>query len=248
MPSMRPRTDPRRILTRNRMGWASEQLSPLSELAVEFCRSGACGELSPFLDLGAGYGAVSLAALHAGASVIANDLDLGHLEFLRTRVPEAERPRLQLKPGRFPRQLHFEPATLGAVHASNLFHFLTGRQLDEGMRAIARWLRPGGHLFVQAATPYQQPFAAFIPEFERRRAGGQPWPGWIDKVSDYCSHRQRSQMPKSIHLLDDLELRRIAESAGLVVERAWLFQRPDLPATLRLDGRESVGLIARKSE
>jgi SAM-dependent methyltransferase len=233
---------PRRRLTRNRMGWVSEQLSPLTTLFVDFCSDSS----APVLDIGAAFGAASLAALRKGAIVIANDLDPAHLAELERRTPPADRPRLHLKPGRFPRELHFEPATLAAVHASNVFHFLTGNQLEQGVRAIARWLRPGGKLFVQAATPYQAPFAAFIPEYEARLARRDRWPGWIPRLSLWSSHRQISQMPRSIHLLDDAVLTRVAENAGLTVERAWLYQRPDLPATLRLDGRETAGLIARR--
>ncbi|MBI5085581.1 MAG: class I SAM-dependent methyltransferase, partial [Acidobacteria bacterium] len=214
----------------------------------EFCRSSLRGEDQRVLDIGAGYGAATLAALRAGARVIANDLAGEHLEEILIRVPDNDRPRLACTTGRFPRGLHFEQGTLGAVHASSVFHFLTGRQLEEGLRAIARWLRPGGKLFLQAATPYQAAFAPFIPAFERRIAAGEKWPGWVAKVSEYSSHRQRSQMPRAIHLLDDRILRSAAEDAGLTVERAWLYQRADLPATLRLDGREAVGLVARKPD
>ena len=216
------------------MGWSSDQLSPLSQGFVEFSRT--C--TAPVLDIGAGLGAAALAAHAAGATVIANDLDDGPLQQLSQH--------LQTRPGRFPRELHFEPATLGAVHASNVFHFLTGNQLEYGFRAIARWLQPGGQLFVQAATPYQSPFAAFLPEYQRRLHAAEKWPGWIPKISLYSSHRQLSQMPRSLHLLDDAILTRTALAAGLIIERAWLFRRADLPATLHLDGRESVALIARK--
>jgi SAM-dependent methyltransferase len=215
------------------MGWSSGQLSPLSLLFVEFSRSCA----APVLDIGAGLGAASLAALAAGAAVIANDLDDGPLQHLSQHV--------QVRPGRFPRELHFEPESLAAVHASNVFHFLTGNQLEYGFRSIARWLQPGGKVFVQAATPYQAPFAAFLPEYARRLAGSEKWPGWIPKISLYSSHRQLSQMPRSLHLLDDVILTRAARAAGLEIERVWLFRRPDLPATLHLDGREAVALIAR---
>ena len=224
------------------MGWASERLSPLSEAFVAF----AAGEALPVLDIGAAYGAASLAALKAGASVIANDLDDEHLQEISSRVPDNARGRLQLKSGSFPRGVHFDSRTLGAVHASNVFHFLTGRQLDEGMRAIAQWLRPGGKLFVQAATPYQTAFAPFMVEFERRIAAGEKWPGWIAKLSDYSVHRQRSNMPRAMHLLDDRTLRDFATEAGFEIERAWMYQRRDLSRDLRLDGRESVGLIAVK--
>jgi SAM-dependent methyltransferase len=233
----------RRVLTKNRMGWASERLGEVSELFVE-CAGRAEG---PVLDVGAGYGAACEAALRAGApEVIANDLERQHLEALEARLSERERARLVVKAGRFPRQTEFEDGSLWAAHASNVFHFLTPRQVQEGMRKLARWLRPGGRLFVQAATPYQGAWAAFAEEYGRRVERGELWPGLMEKVSEYVAHRQRSQMPRWLHLLDDVVLRREAEGAGLEVERAWLYRRADLPVGLRMDGRETVGLVAAR--
>ena len=218
------------------MGWASTQLSPLSEAFVAYAAQAA----SPVLEIGGAPGIAAAAALDAGAAVIVNDLDAALLTAL------AAHDRLRLAPGRFPRDLHFDPATLSAVHASNVFHFLTGNQLDAGLRAIANWLAPGGKLFVQTSTPYQSPFSAFIPEYERRLAEGAKWPGWLAKAGEFTAHRQMGQMPRSLHLLDDVVLGRAASAAGLRVERAWLFRRPDFPRTLCLDGRESAALIAVK--
>ena len=228
------------------MGWASDQLNEVSLQFAEFCRVGNCKEESPALDIGAAYGTASLEALRVGAWLIANDLDAGHLEELERRAVQQGFKNLRIKHGRYPRQIHFEPCTLGAVHASNIFHFLTGNQLSEGVRAIARWLRPGGKLFVQAATPYQAAFAGFIPEYERRLESGVKWPGWVEKISQYSNHKKLGVMPASIHLLDDRVLPSLVESAGLIVERVWLYQRADFPKELRLDGRESLGLVAVK--
>lgn len=236
-------TPPRRVLTKNRMGWASERLGEVSELFVEFAAKAG----GPVLDLGAGYGAASEAAVRAGAPmVIANDLERRHLEELEARLGPEERVRLRTKTGRFPREIEFEDGSLWAAHASNVFHFLTPRQVSEGFRKLSRWLRPGGRIFVQAATPYQGVWAGFAAEYGRRVAGGNAWPGVVEKVSEYVTHRQRSQMPRWIHLLDDVVLRREAEAAGFEVERAWLYQRADLPVGLRLDGRETVGLVGAK--
>ena len=235
-------------LTRNNMGWAAEKPNEINQLFVDYCRTGACGEISPALDIGAAYGLAAIAAIKAGAHVIANDLDPAHLEEIVLRTPEALRHRLQLKLGRFPRGIHFEPETLGAIHASNVFHFLTGNQLAYGIRNAARWLRPGAKLFLQAATPYQAQFASFIPEYELRIAAGGKWPGWVEKISRYSQHKKLGAMPASIHLLDERILVPLVEGAGLRVERAWLYQREDLPRELKLDGRESVGLVAVKVE
>lgn len=96
---------------------------------------------------------------------------------------------------------------------------------------------------MQAATPYQGVWAGFAEEYARRVAAGEAWPGMMEKVSAYVAHRQRSQMPRWLHLLDDVVLRREAEGAGFEVERCWLYRRGDLPVGCWLDGRETVGLV-----
>lgn len=232
----------RRIPTRNQTGWASNQLNEVSERFVAHCRSVSL----PVLDIGAAFGLASLAALDAGATVIANDLEPAHLSEIASAVPPAHAARLILIPGRFPRQLRFAANSLSAVHASNVFHFLAGPQLELGLSSIAHWLAPGGRLFVQAATPWQKPFQAFVPVFEARQALRAPWPGWMENTKEYSSHRRLSQIPPSLHLLDSQTLRHAAEAAGLAVEDAWLYRRRDLPASLFLDGRECAGLIAGK--
>jgi len=153
-----------------------------------------------------------------------------------------------LKPGHFPKELFFEPGTLHSVHISNVVHFLTGRQLERGLASVARWLKPGGRLYLQAVTPFQAIFEGFWEEYARRVEAGVRWPGYIAKLSVYARHRQFSQMPRAVHLLDDMVLRRAAEAVGLEVEHCWLFQRADQPKEIRLDGRESVALIARAPE
>lgn len=231
---------PARVLTRNRMGWVSAAISELSQSWIEDCRL--AGE-TPVLDIGAAFSSAPLAVLDTGISLIANDLDPAHLAELERRAGPAA--RLILKPGRFPKDLHFEERSLHSVHISNVVHFLTGKQLDLGLRQIARWLRPGGRLFLQAVTPFQAIFMGFLPEYERRRQAGVRWPGYIPKLSEFARHRQFSQMPRSVHLLDVEILSRAASDAGLEIERCWYFRRADQPREILLDGRESVGLIAR---
>jgi hypothetical protein len=135
---------------------------------------------------------------------------------------------------------------LDAVHASSVLHFLTGRQLEIGAAKVARWLKPGGTLWVHAATPWLGPFAAFREEYARRRAAEELWPGWIENTRQYSQHRLLAQLPKTLHLLEEETLRRVFERAGLVTQQSWLFRRRDLPKSLYGDGRESVGYVARK--
>lgn len=232
-----PLSPHRREPTRNRMGWTSNTLNELSELFVE-----SCGPGQLVLDIGCAHGVAALAAAARGARVLANDVDLRELQ---ARVGATE--GLNMLPGRFPQDLQLAPASLDAVHASSVLHFLTGRQLEIGAAKVARWLKPGGLLWVHAATPWLGPFAPFREEFARRQASGEPWPGWIENTRLFSQHRLLAQLPKSLHLLEDKTLQRVFEAAGLITERAWLFRRRDLPKSLYGDGRESVGYIARKT-
>jgi len=231
------------------MGWSAERLSAVSEAWVEWCAAGGCPAEAPGLDVGAGFGAATVAALKAGGWVVANDLSESHLAEVARRalaLGEGVGERLTLKQGALADDLHFDEGRLGAVHASSVLHFLTGRKMERAFRQFALWLRPGGRLFVQAATPYQAPFAAFVPEFERRVAAGEEWPGWVERTRDFSEHRLLGQMPRSLHLLDEGVLRRVAERCGFAVERVWTYRRGDLPASLAYDGRESVGLVGRR--
>ena len=241
MPSSRTRHE--RIPTRNQTGWTSNRLNEVSRAFVEYCRRVEW----PVLDIGAAYGIATLPALAAGASVIANDLDAGHLEVLASRCAREHRGRLVRVSGRFPRHLHFAEASLGAVHASNVLHFLTGPQLENGVASIAHWLAPGGRVFIQASTPWQKPWTRFVPVFEQRRAAGAAWPGWMEDTREHSDHGKLTQIPKSIHLLDDATVQRVLTAAGLEIERCWLYRREDLPASLYYDGRECVGVIAVKA-
>jgi polyketide synthase PksL len=221
------------------MGWVSNELNGVSQRFVDFCQGLPAG--AAVLDLGAGFGAATLAALKIGSSVTAVDLEAQHLAEL------PDHPQLQRMAARFPYDTHFPTGSFAAVHASSLFHFLTPAELESGLHNIHHWLQPGGRLFVHAATPYQKPFVDFLPEYQRRVDQGVPWPGWITKISDFSRHKKISWMPRSIHLLDDRVLAAAVRAAGLTVDWVALFRRDDLPHSLRLDGRESVGLIASRS-
>ncbi len=231
----------RRVPTANGMGWSTTVLNEVSSLFIDECRL----RQGTVLDIGAGLGVASLAALETGARVIANDADMGQLESIAERSGAA-RERLQLQKGRFPYKLKLEEESLDAAHASHVFHFLTGRQLEIGAESLHWWLKPGGRVFAVAATPYFGPFASFAAEYETRVGRAEAWPGWVENTRAITEHRLMSQVPKSIHLLDDKTLTRVFAGAGFEVERCWMFRRHDLPASVHHDGRESVGLVARK--
>jgi SAM-dependent methyltransferase len=200
----------------------------------------------PVLDVGAGYGVATIPALEAGATVFANDISPDHLEELRRQTPARLRGRLTMIPGRFPADVDFPGESLDAVHASQVLHFLTGDEVAAGLAATFRWLRRGGHLFVLAATPFQATHVRFIPAFLERKARGEPWPGLMGDLRRYSSHPSVDQMPSWLHVFDDESLAIAVRRAGYEVEKVWMFPCTGIQDFRQLDGREHVGLIARR--
>jgi len=228
--------------TVNRMGWSSDTLNELSEEFVRF----AAGCSAPVLDIGAAYGVASLAALETGAAVVANDLSAHHLDELRARTPMKLRRRLKTVQGCFPDALMFADESFDAIHCSQVLHFLGANDIVAGLHCVFRWLRPGGKLFVLAATPYQATHRSFVPVFLDRKARGDLWPGLIDDLRRHNHHWSAGLNPPWLHVFDDEVLSSGVRRAGFVVESARMFSRTGLPDFCRLDGRENLAVIASK--
>ena len=235
-------TEPSRLTTLNRMGRTSAHPNEYSLEFIEFAASCAL----PALDIGAAFGVATIPALAAGATVIANDLEPQHLAILRDRTPARDVQRLVLAHGRFPDDLEFAPNSLGAVHASNVLNFLRGSEIQRGAELIAEWLAPAGRVFIVAGTPYARNVEATIAKYESRKRSGIVWPGEFEPIQAFSSDATLDVLPGFLHLLDDEVLIDVLARVGLIIERAELFERANLPAYLRLDGRENVGVVARK--
>ncbi|MBF0467220.1 MAG: GNAT family N-acetyltransferase [Nitrospirae bacterium] len=224
--------------TINRMGWSSELPNKYSQEFIRFAET--C--TAPVLDIGAAYGAATIPALMNGAQVYANDLNAVHLDDIRLRVKE-EQSRLILVQGRFPDKLDFPLDFFDAIHASNILHFLRGDELVNGITKIFKWLRPGGNLYLMLSTPFAGLFKKFIPVFMERKKLGVKWPGEIENVREYTNHYL---IPDFMHLMDEDVLLPVLQDNGFIIEKAEKFTRSNLPAFYAFDGRENLGVIARK--
>ena len=236
----------RRIRTSNLKGWTSNTLNELSELFVKECALAPCTAL----DIGAAHGIATIPALSTGAHLIANDSSHDHLSKLRQLTPPEFQHRLELLPGRFPRDTKLKAETLDLAHASNVFHFLTGRQIEQAAAFLEHALRPGGKVFILAATPYMKTFEPFIPTYESRVAQGDPWPGWITNVRDYstgfrCYHSSLLKRMASVYGEDKL-----VEESGFVCMlevllklRAIGARATEIPYVLRYDLKTGVSKL-----
>lgn len=228
------------VVTMNGLGYMRAQVDAYMAAFIAFAKTSA----APVADIGAAYGVATIPALEAGASVIAVDLDERHLEILKSRVPAACLERLRTIAAPFPEGLHFDEESIGAFLLSHVVHFLSPDRLQLAARRMFGWLVAGGKVFLTATSPYTAAWESFLPEYEAGRRAGNPWPGAITDVARYAPTFQAGA--SSMLLLDPDTLSRVFREAGFLVEKAEFVARPDLPAYLQLDGREDVGLIARK--
>jgi SAM-dependent methyltransferase len=199
---------------------------------------------APVADIGAAYGVATIAALKAGANVIAVDVDERHLRILKRRVPRACRERLQIIPASFPEGLSLGQDSIGAFLLSNVLNFLSPDRLPLAAERLFEWLVAGGKVFIAAGTPYFGGVRAFVPVYEVRKRAGEPWPGHLTDIPKYAPIWTNKY--SSMLLLDPDTLSREFRKAGFIIEKAEFTARLDVPPSLQLDGRESVMLIARK--
>lgn len=201
----------------------------------------------PVLELGCAYGVASIPALEAGARVTASDMEPQHLEILKSKVPEHLLPNLELVVATLP-QAEFPTGAFGAILCSRVLHFLTGEDIDTSVRKMAKWLAPGGRLYLIADTPYGI-WRKKIAEFEAGKAAGMRWPGMMIGLHNYLTAEPPPapiEKPPFMNVLDPDLMARSCREAGLEVVEAAFIPRPDFGGFGQMDGRENAGVVAVK--
>ena len=156
------------VPTLNQQGYMLTSLDEYREALIKFAPNAP----GPILDVGTAYGFMSLELLKTGAYVIANDMDVRHLEVLRDCVLQQHASRLEICPGKIPGDVNFIEESLGAVFASGVLHFLPAEELPIAFANIFLWLKPGGKFFFSSPTPYSDTFQHFRPIYERNKLDG----------------------------------------------------------------------------
>lgn len=229
------------VKTLNGQGYMTSTLDPYSRDFVEFVASAP----APALEIGSAYGVAALEAVQRTTTLWVNDLDARHLEILRERCPIHLRERLKLLPGAFPKGLSFQDDSLGAVLIARVLHFFAPEEVVESARTLFRWLKSGGKVFIVVESPYLRNFQTFIPEFEERKRQGDRWPGYVTDVKKYAPQRGAS-LPEKMLFFDPETLAQTFKETGFEIESVGFINRTEFPEDIRLDGRESVGLIGVK--
>lgn len=218
----------------------------LDEFADDFIHVAGQAD-DPVLDLGCAYGVATIAALEAGGTVTACDLEQQHLDILVENTPENLRANLTCVAGQLP-NIAFPEESFGAVLCSRVLHFLDGSAIDASVGKMYSWLKPGGRLYLIADTPYGI-WRKLIPTFEYKKDKGERWPGLMIGLENYLPTVPKDRPidgPPFMNLLDPDLLTRICTDAGFTVQRASFIDRSDFSGSGRMDGRENAGILAIK--
>jgi SAM-dependent methyltransferase len=218
-----------RAPTLNGHGFMELELNAISRRMVD-----SCPRLDgPVLDIGCAYGVATVAALRRGAAVVACDMDERHLRVLRHRTPRRHRGQLRTVAGVLP-NVDFPPGSFAAIHCSRCLHFLLPDELRAALGKMRGWLRSGGRAYFVTTTCYAKPWDVQLPEYERRKAAGEPWPGLIEDVLT-CLPLQNLEdgMPRHINTLEPDVLRRECELAGFRVLECGFLDVPQFSSEAR---------------
>ena len=233
------------IRTHNGFGWTSNVPNQIT-CALLADLNGSVDRSVTVLDIGAGLGVATLPLLETGATVLANDLEVSHLDVIRA---EAEKrgctDRLICKVGRFPTELQFEE--LDTIHCSNVLHFLSGEEIEVGAQLMRKWLKEDGRVYIQVGTIYAGHITRLLPIFEERRKQGVRWAGETEHARDLVHPEFADVVPQFMNYLDAEPVIQAFEDAGFKTEKAWYYTRNALPEVFRSDGREHFGYIGRKN-
>lgn len=191
------------------------------------------------LDLGCAYGLHTIEAIKSGARVVANDLEPKHLQILRKQLPAELSLNLRTRAGAF-QHISLPAASIGCVLAGYVLHFLDGPTLDRTIRKLHKVLRSGGKVYANVWSPYIKALQDLLPEFERRKAANQPWPGYFEEIEG----RMGPLMPDKIHVFDIDVLTDAFGKRGFVIESCKYISASN--KSRQLDGREMVFITARK--
>ena len=146
--------------TQNKRGF-TYKLSKYGDAFLDYARK----SKYPVVDIGCAYGVATIPALRTGANVIAVDMDANHLQTIQESVPEKWRKRLTLLQGKFPFELNFAEASIGAFYISHVLPFLTPEEIGEAVHKLYKWLVPGGKVFIISFSPFIKLCEGFLPVY-----------------------------------------------------------------------------------
>lgn len=226
------------VMTLNGKGPCTMFIDEYSRQYIQY----AAQQKEPVLELGTGYGFMTLEVLKTGATVIANDLDPRHLELLSREVPAEHKNQLIKLPGEFPKDVCLPENSIAGCYVAHMLGYLSPENLQIGFEKLFLCLKSNAKLFIITSTLYKGVFRQLIAPYEQRVRHGDLWPGYFTGLKEIIN----SRIPDALLFFDEQVLSRELERVGFIIEKIETYPRLDLPQRALWDGRESLVAIARK--
>lgn len=243
LPHKKPNPDSAgRIITLNHTGF---MCTKLDSFTLAFVNSAKHAQL-PVLEIGASYGIASQKALDNGAIVVANDLDLRHLFFLKQQIKPQDWARLYLNNKRFSDATNFPNNSFSHILLSRVAHFLKPDSFEIGLQKLYKWLVPGGEIYFVIMSPFHPRLSWFLPVYEKRWKNGVKWPGEIKNVKDSWPPELSKYIPNYLHVMDDRPFRHAVQKIGFQIKELTLFQCDNAKKTYNNNNKEYLGAIITK--
>lgn len=199
------------------------------------------------MEIGAGYGHLSLQVLRSGNhSIIINDLDQGHLDLIKQRLPHQLRERVEWKRGKFPDDIELYHESVDAIFC-RVLQFLSGKDIEIGFKKMLRWLKPGGRLYLVVPTIYMKDVPLHIRQiFHKKRLSNDKWPGqYIESALIYPKEIAK-HMPEQVHLFDMDVLVNNLLRASFDISKVEYFNESFRGYNDPFGNRQMVGVVALK--
>jgi SAM-dependent methyltransferase len=179
-------------------------------------------------DIGCAYGVVTLAVLQNSLlDILAFDLSQEHLDIVKNSADEKYLSRLTLQKGKFPNDFNVADESLEAIHSSLVLHFLTGDEIEIGLKKLYHALQPGGKLYLNLVSVYIDFLDAFIPIYEEKAKNNLPWPGEMNNYTDYVPEEDKAAIPDVFHVFKKEDLAQHLIDAGFKIDLIEYFDHSD---------------------
>ncbi len=237
-------------MTNNSHG-VMHKMNSISKAFVEYAKT--CH--GTVLDIGSAYGIATVPILKESPDVklIACDISGKHLDELFKQIKEIDdkndsnlSSRLTLLESKFP-DFDLEENSLDAVLASHVLPFLTGKEIEVGLAKLAKFIKPGGLLYVTSYSIYNKVMENYIPHYEKRKEQGDRWPGELEDASLYWNKLNplTAILPKKLNHLEPCLVEQILIENNFSIKYLdFLSLTDEIPYDMKLNGKEAMGLIA----
>lgn len=235
------------ITTKNKMGFMYTQINKVTQTFIDYSLE----KRRDVIDIGCAYGIAIMPIIEdkkCDTKIVAMDICKEHLDFIKNNVNNDSLENLTLIQGKFPTDFKGTiNNSVDAIHCSQVFHFLTGDEIIEGLKKCFDCLKPGGLVFINTVSVHYCSFVKYLETYLQRKKRGDKWPGLIDNVIELVHSDSIPYMPNDghFHLFDKDDFSIIFKNIGFNILSSDYYELSNHPEHAS-NGKGIIGVIAQK--